>query len=76
MAKEFEGQVGWIGKRGTNLLACVGWLVGGVRVLVFLVAFDKPTGLPSGPFCLLLVDADISVNCKRYAQSSKKSLDK
>jgi len=42
---------------GTNLLAC-GWLVGGVRVLLF--AFEAPTGLPSGPFCLLFVGTDMS----------------
>jgi hypothetical protein len=49
----------WHRDKGTDLLACVGWLVGGVRV--FLFVFDRPTGLPSGPFCLLFVDADMSM---------------
>lgn len=42
---------------GTNLLVLAGRLVGGVRV--FLLELGGPTGLPSGPFCLLLADADM-----------------
>lgn len=55
-------------ERGTDLLAC-GWLVGGVRVLLFAV--DAPTGLPSGPFCLLFVGADMSLRSRVYVRSSK-----
>jgi hypothetical protein len=56
------------------VLACVGWLVGGVRVLVFLVAFDKATGLPSGPFCLLLVDADMSIHAQDIRRAPRSLL--
>lgn len=42
---------------GTDLLVFVGRLVGGVRV--FLLEVGGPTGLPLGPFCLLLADADM-----------------
>jgi hypothetical protein len=74
MVEGFERRVGWTGKRGTNLLACVGWLIGGVRVLVFLFAFDKPTGLPSGPFSLLLVDADISTSARDMRRAPRSLL--
>jgi hypothetical protein len=63
----------WTGKRGTDLVAWVGWLVGGVRVLVFLFAFGNPTGLPSRPFCLLLVDADILIG-SRDMRGARRSL--